>query len=189
MTGTMPTKDSFCSFCGSAFPEPLAYPRTCTNAACKMTIWANPIPVSVVLAPVRAEQGVGLLVVRRGIMPGKGKLALVGGFLEEHENWQAGGAREVLEEVGVKVDASNLQPLWFTSTEPKPNRVLLFSVAPTLERSTLPAFAPSTESEERGLIFGPSGLEEVFAFSLHIQAARKWFDTQGLTGPHRFTAA
>lgn len=189
MTGTMPTKDSFCSFCGSAFSEPLAYPRTCTNSTCKMTIWANPIPVSVVLAPVRTEQGVGLLVVRRGIMPGKGKLALVGGFLEEHETWQAGGAREVLEEVGVKVDASKLQPLWFTSTEPKPNRVLLFSVAPTLERSTLPAFSPSTESEERGLIFGPAGLEEVFAFSLHIQAARKWFDTQGLTGPHRFTAA
>lgn len=189
MAGTVPTKDRFCSYCGSAFPEPLAYPRTCPNSACKMMVWANPIPVSVVLVPVRAELGVGLLVVRRGIMPGKGKLALVGGFLEEHESWQVGGAREVMEETGVKVDAAKVEPLWFTSTEPKPNRVLLFSVAPTLERSALSAFTPSSESEERGLIFGPAALEEVFAFPLHIQAAQRWFQAQGLAGPHRFTPA
>jgi hypothetical protein len=60
-------------------------------------------------------------------------------------------------------------------------------VAPTLERSALAVFAPSTESEERGLIFGPTGLEEVFAFPLHIQAAQRWFQTQGLSGPHRFS--
>jgi ADP-ribose pyrophosphatase YjhB (NUDIX family) len=189
MSGIVPTKDRFCSYCGTAYVEPLVYPRTCSNAACKVTVWANPIPVSVVLVPVRAEPGVGLLVVRRGIPPGKGKLALTGGFLEEHERWQVGGAREVLEETGVQVDAAKLEPLWFTSTEPVPNRVLLFSVAPILERTALSAFKPSTESEERGLVFGPTGLEEVFAFPLHLQAARKWFDSQGLTGPHRFTPA
>lgn len=185
----MPTKDRFCSFCGTAYAEPLAYPRTCTNAACKMTVWANPIPVSVVLVPVRTESGLGLLTVRRGIEPRKGKLALVGGFLEEHETWQTGGAREVLEETGVKVDATKLEPLWFTSTQPMPNRVLLFSVAPALERAGLSAFAPNTETAERGLIFGPEALEDVFAFPLHIQAAQMWFKTQSLTGPHRFTPA
>ena len=184
-----PVKDRFCSFCGTAYAEALAYPRTCPNAACKVTVWANPIPVSVVLVPVRSEQGTGLLVVRRGIEPRKGMLALVGGFLEEHETWQVGGAREVAEEVGVTVDATKLTPLWFTSTEPRPNRVLLFSVAPTLERASLAAFTPSTESQERGVIYGPQGLEDVFAFPLHIQAARKWFESQGLTGPHRFTPA
>jgi hypothetical protein len=89
----------------------------------------------------------------------------------------------------VTVDATKLTPLWFTSTEPRPNRVLLFSVAPTLERASLTAFTPSTESQERGVIHGPQGLEDVFAFPLHIQAARKWFESQGLTGPHRFTPA
>ena len=39
----------------------------------------------------------GLLVIRRGIQPGKDKLALVGGFLEDHETWAEGGAREILD--------------------------------------------------------------------------------------------
>ena len=184
-----PVKDRFCSFCGTAYAEPLSYPRTCTNAACKVTVWANPIPVSVVLVPVRSAKGTGLLVVRRGIEPRKGHLALVGGFLEEHETWQVGGAREVSEEVGVTVDATKLVPFWFTSTEPRPNRVVLFSVAPVLEHASLAPFTPSTESQERGVIYGPQGLEDVFAFPLHIQAARKWFESQGLNGPHDFTPA
>jgi ADP-ribose pyrophosphatase YjhB (NUDIX family) len=182
-----PIKDRFCSYCGTAYPEPLAYPRTCTNSACKVTVWANPIPVSVVLLPVRSEQGTGLLVVRRGIEPRKGSLALVGGFVEEHETWQACGAREMLEEAGVTIDAAKLAPVWFTSTEPRPNRVLLFSVAPVLERASLPAFTPGPEAMERGLVFGSRGLEEVFAFPLHTQVARNWLESQGLTGPHRFT--
>ena len=153
-----------------------------------MTVWANPIPVSVVLVPVRAEPGLGLLVVRRGIEPRKGKLALVGGFLEEHETWQVGGAREVQEETGVKVDATKLEPLWFTSTQPMPNRVLLFSVAPALERAMLPRSRQTPRRAERGLIFGPEALEDVFAFPLHIEAARMWFNfraSRGLTGSPR----
>src|SRR3954471_23258251 len=97
-----PTRDTFCSFCGTAYPTPLAYPRQCTG--CKTQVWANPIPVSVVLVPVKREGRTGLLVVRRAIEPKKGKLALVGGFLEEHETWAEGGAREIREETGVNVD-------------------------------------------------------------------------------------
>ena len=81
----MATRDSFCGYCGTAFAPPLAYPRTCRS--CKTTIWANPIPVSVVLLPVVRDGKTGLLVIRRGIEPGLRKLALVGGFIEEHETW------------------------------------------------------------------------------------------------------
>ncbi|HEV7555999.1 MAG TPA: NUDIX domain-containing protein, partial [Kofleriaceae bacterium] len=124
----MPTRDSFCSFCGTAFATPLVYPRTCPG--CKVQIWANPIPVAVVLVQVVDGARTGLLVVRRAIPPQIGKLALVGGFIEEHESWQAAGAREVREETGTIVDASTLEPMWYASSDPKPNRVLLFSVAP-----------------------------------------------------------
>lgn len=179
-------RDSFCSHCGTAFPAPHVYPRTCPNSACAVTVWANPIPVSVVLVPVRTPGGTGLLVVRRSIAPRQGWLALTGGFLEEHETWQAGGAREVREETGVTVDAARLEPWGFTSTEPRPNRVLLFSVAPPLESTTLPSFTPTAETSERGLIHGAGGLEDVFAFPLHVQAARRWLEAQGLTGPHRY---
>ena len=181
-------KDRFCSYCGTSYAEPLAYPRTCSNPDCKVTVWANPIPVCVVLVPVRTSEGLALLTARRGIEPRRGFWALVGGFLEEHETWQQGGARELFEEVGVKVEPSTLQPLWFTSTEPRPNRVLLFSVAPVLERAALGTFTPNEETQERGLIHGPEGLEELFAFPMHLRAARMWFESQGISGPHRYTA-
>lgn len=181
------TRDSFCSYCGTAHEKPLAYPRTCTG--CKTTIWANPIPVSVVLIPVLREGRTGLLVVRRGIQPGKDKLALVGGFLEEHETWAEGGAREIREETNVVVDATKLTPFWFTSTAPRPNRVLLFSLAPALDVAALGAFETNKETAERGLVFGPDGLDDVFAFPLHVEAARRFFAERSLGGEHGFVQA
>lgn len=180
-------RDTFCSYCGTKYAEPLTYPRTC--AACKTQVWANPIPVAVVLVQVEDATGTGLLVVRRAIPPQIGKLALVGGFVEEAESWQAGGAREVREETGAIVEASSLQPLWYASTEPRPNRILLFSVAPPVAASALPPFMGAghdLEASERGVIFGPDGLEDVFAFPLHITAARRYFRERGVTGPHAF---
>ncbi len=175
-------RDSFCSYCGAAHEQQRGYPRTCPG--CKTQIWANPLPVSVVLVPVARAGRTGLLVVRRAIEPRKGKLALVGGFLEEHETWAEGGAREIREETGVVVDPATLIPFWFTSTEPRPNRVLLFSIAPPLEVSGLGAFEPNAETHERGLVFGPLGLDEVFAFPLHAEAARRFFSERGLEGAH-----
>jgi ADP-ribose pyrophosphatase YjhB (NUDIX family) len=171
-------RDTYCSYCGAAYENTSAarYPRTCPG--CDTTVWANPIPVSVVLVPVTglaADGRAGLLVIRRAIEPRIGKLALVGGFLEEHETWAAGGAREVLEETGVRVDEASLTPLWFTSTEPRPNRVLLFSVAAPVAHGALAPFLPDHETAERGVIFGTAGLDEVFAFPLHIEAARRFF--------------
>jgi ADP-ribose pyrophosphatase YjhB (NUDIX family) len=180
------TRDTFCSFCGTKYESSAAYPRTCTG--CKTTVWANPIPVSVVLLPVKRNGRTGLLTVRRGIQPGLGKLALVGGFLEEHETWQQGGARELVEETGAQVDPATLSPFWFVSTEPRPNRVLLFSVAKEVEAASVAAFTPNHETLERGLVYGPKGLGEVFAFGLHVQAAEKYFASVGITGEHGFEA-
>jgi ADP-ribose pyrophosphatase YjhB (NUDIX family) len=182
----MNARDSFCSYCGTGFAPPLAYPRTC--AGCKTTIWANPIPVSVVLQPVVKDGKTGLLVIRRGIDPGNGKLALVGGFLEEHETWAVGGARELFEETGVTIDAKGLEPFWFTSTEPRPNRVLLFSTAKPLEASALAPFAPNHETLERGLVFGPRGIGDVYAFPLHAEATRRFFATRDVTGDHGYVS-
>lgn len=185
-------RDSFCSFCGLGYTPPLTYPRTC--AGCHTTVWSNPIPVSVVLVPVLGHTNagpneVGLLVVRRAIEPRLGKLALVGGFLEDHETWAQGGAREIVEETGVTVDPSTLTTFWFTSTEPRPNRVLLFSTAAPITTAALGAFTPSQETSERGLIFGADGLEDVFAFPLHVEAVRRFFASRGQKGAHRYASA
>jgi len=183
----MPVRDTFCSYCGTAYAPPLAYPRTCTG--CQTQVWANPIPVSVVLVPVVKEGRVGLLCVRRAIEPRLGKLGIVGGFLEEHETVAEGGAREVREETGVVIDAKTITPLWFTSTSPRPNRVLLFSVAAPIDVAALGAFTPDEETSERGLVFGPDGLDEVFAFPLHAEAARRFFTARSISGAHAYELA
>ena len=177
------TRDSFCSYCGTAYGT-LGYPRTCPS--CKTQVWSNPIPVSVVLLPVRHRDREGLLVVRRGIELGLGKLAIVGGFLEDHETWAEGGARELREETNVTIDATKLEPFWFTSTAPKPNRVLLFSIAPATDSASLAPLVANHETLERGLVFGPGGLDEIFAFPLHVEAARRFFAARGASGAHDF---
>ncbi|MFK7985925.1 MAG: NUDIX domain-containing protein [Sandaracinaceae bacterium] len=174
-----------CHFCGAEQSD-RTYPRTCLT--CGGMVWDNPVPVAVVCAPMRVEERVGLLVIRRGIEPGKGKLALVGGFCESHETWQQNGAREVREETGIEVDPAGLEGFWFVSTHPRPNRVLLFSTAPESDASAAPGFEPNTETEERGVVFGPDGLDAMFAFDLHAEAARRWFAERGATGPHDYRA-
>jgi ADP-ribose pyrophosphatase YjhB (NUDIX family) len=177
-------KDTFCSFCGTKFAGGPGYPKKC--AGCGVEIWANPIPVVVVLAPIVVASGdgsrTGLLVVRRAIPPGIGQLALVGGFLEEHESWQHGGAREVREETSVVVEPVTLEPFWYASSAPRPNRVLLFSVAPAQRADELPAWTPDHEASERGVVFGPAGLAQDFCFSTHVEAAERWFAQRGVTG-------
>lgn len=181
-------RDAYCSFCGSAFDDEArkAYPRSCGR--CSTKTWANPIPVSVVLVPIEHPVGLGLLVVRRGIEPGRSRLALVGGFLEAHETWQQGGAREVREETGVDVDARTLEPFYFVSTAPRPDRILLFSVAPPRPLADVAAFTPNTETLERGVVFGAGGLSpDVFAFTLHVEAVTRFFRARGLSRDHGFT--
>ena len=178
-------RDTFCSFCGSAYPTPLAYPRTCLT--CKTQVWANPIPVCVALVPVVDGSDTGLLVIRRAIPPGIGKLALVGGFLEDHETWQVGAAREVREETGLEIDPAGLVPFYYVSTAPRPNRVLLFAIAQPLQAASLAPFTPDAETGERGIIFGARGLDEEFAFGLHAEAAGRYFAERGVDRPHAFS--
>lgn len=176
-------RDTFCSYCGTRFAEPAGYPRTC--AACGAQTWANPTPVAVVLVPVVDGERTGLLVVRRAIPP-VGRLALIGGFIEEHESWQECAAREVREEACVELEPAKLEPLWYASSEPWPNRILLFSLAPALRANELPPFVPNDEASERGIIFGPEGVEEL-AFPLHAEAARRYFASRSIRGPVGFT--
>ena len=172
--------NTFCHLCGTRLPGG-DYPRTC--GGCGAQIWANPIPVGVALVPIDN----GLLVIRRAIPPGVGKLALPGGFVEIDETWQQGAAREVMEETGIVIDPGTLVPFWFTSTEPNPTRVLLFAIAAPPQR--IAAFRGDAETSERGVIHGPDGLDEVFAFSLHAEAARRYFASRGITkGHHAFAA-
>jgi 8-oxo-dGTP diphosphatase len=170
-------KDSFCCYCGTRHTTTGSYPRICPSEICQNVTYSNPLPVSVVLVPVEIESRIGLLVGKRNIEPQKGKLAFFGGFVEEEEVMKA-GARELKEESGIEINPDRLLPFWFTSTEPKPNRVLLFSLFQDVIKVTdLPPFVPNTETSERGVIFGTQGLKDIMAFPLHIEATEKFFSS------------
>jgi ADP-ribose pyrophosphatase YjhB (NUDIX family) len=171
-------KDTFCSYCGTRHTNNV-YPLTCPS--CQTITYSNPIPVSVVLVPVEIDNKIGLLVGKRNIQPKKGKFTFFGGFVEMEDTMEA-GVRELKEESGLEIKRDRLLPFWFTSTEPKPNRVLLFSLHEDVLK-TLPPFVPNSEISERGVIFGTEGLSEIMAFPLHVEAAKKFFSTVRDHGP------
>ena len=158
----MPARNSHCSFCGVAFAD-TPWPRTCTT--CQQTTWLNPIPVAVLLVPV--DQG--LLVIRRRQGPGRGKLALPGGFIELGESWQAAAAREVYEESGVAVSDSEVR--LFDARSAPDGTLLVFGTASPRRSMDLPTFVASDEVGERNVLTAPAEL----AFPLHTEAARRWF--------------
>lgn len=162
----MPRKNSHCSYCGHAFAEQQRWPRQC--ASCHSISYQNPLPVSVVLVPI----GQGLLVVRRGIEPRKGQLALPGGFIEVGESWQQAGAREVFEETGLRISPDEIKD--FRVLSAPDGTVLIFGLAEPLHAPTLPIAVPASaagETESIEILHGPADL----AFPLHSQIVREYF--------------
>lgn len=168
MTRPTPERHSHCSWCGAAFAPQQPWPRRC--AACEQISYLNPIPVAVLLQPIDED---GLLVIRRGISPCKGKLALPGGFVDYGESWQEGAAREAREEANLCVDPASLRS-WAVHSAPR-GLVLLFALAPSLPQEALPEFLPNEEVTERLILRAPRKL----AFPLHTLVADQWFAARG----------
>jgi ADP-ribose pyrophosphatase YjhB (NUDIX family) len=68
-------------------------------------VWRNPLPVVVMIVPTAA----GVLLVRRGLPDGRGRLALPGGFQEVGETWQEAGCRETFEETGIALSPAKVR--------------------------------------------------------------------------------
>ena len=162
---------SHCSFCGQAFAPDSPWPRAC--AACGQITYLNPLPVAVALVPVDG----GLLVVRRGIEPGRGRLALPGGYINYGESWQAACAREVQEETGVSLDPERIRE--FAVRSALDSALLVFGLCAPLRREDLPPFKLDAETLEALVIVHAQEL----AFSLHTAVVEEYFQgRRGLPG-------
>lgn len=157
-------KNSHCSYCGTRFPITEVFPITCN--ACGQVTYSNPIPVAVLLVPVDK----GILVIRRGIEPEKGKLALPGGFIETGETWQEGGVRELREEAGVIVSPDHVSEFMVQSAN-KNRLVLIFGLVKPIRSTDLQPFTPNEETPERLILTKP----EILAFELHTLAVAEYF--------------
>lgn len=181
-------RNSHCHFCGTAFQQAATYPRSCPNPACSQLVWDNPVPVVVTLLRVRKGDRTGVLVVRRGINPARGLLNLPAGYVEAAETWQHAAVRELREESGILLPSSDIRLEDVLSTEPNPNRVLIFAACTqVLQAADLPPFEPNEEATERGLLFGAEGVEGVLAFALHCKVLRGYMKLYDLAGPHHYT--
>ncbi len=158
-------KNAHCSFCGKAFAKDQPWPRTC--AGCNSVSYVNPIPVAVLLLPVDN----GLLCVRRAIEPGKGKLALPGGYVDFAETWQQAAARELQEEAGVSIDPAAIRDFYARSSTAGDGTLLIFGVGPRLASDDMPTFSPTEETSVRIVIRDVQPL----AFPLHTDTVRDYF--------------
>ena len=151
----------FCPYCGSALAK-TDWPRTCTG--CGRVSYLNPAPVAVLLLPVDD----GLLAVRRGINPGRGQLALPGGFIDFGETWQEGCVRELREETGVVIPVEAVRLFDVTSTG---RHVLVFGIGPRVREADLPGFVGNVECVERVVVREGVGM----AFGMHEEMVRRYF--------------
>jgi len=81
---------------------------------CGRIHYRNPLPV--VVGVLSREDG-EILLIRRGIDPGKGKWALPGGFMEEDESPEEAVLREIEEEIGTKGELAGLIGVYRTKSE------------------------------------------------------------------------
>jgi NADH pyrophosphatase NudC (nudix superfamily) len=156
-------RNAHCSYCGVRYPDGLAWPRTC--AGCGSISYLNPLPVGVCLLPVDD----GLLCVRRGIEPALGQIALPGGFLDVGETWQEGCVRELREETGIDIPASEVK--LFQALSVPTGFLLLFGLLQPRRAEELPPFVPCEEVLETLVVREAINL----AFPMHTQAMREYF--------------
>jgi ADP-ribose pyrophosphatase YjhB (NUDIX family) len=155
----MALRDSHCSYCGARFGdadvEAKRWPRTCSG--CANVSYRNPLPVACLLLPVDG----GVLLIRRGIPPHVGELAVPGGYVNLGESWQEAATRELFEETSIRVPPEEVR-IFDVKSAPD-GTVLIFGAASPKTEASLPSFAPTDETTERVVVHAP----EALAFPLH----------------------
>lgn len=153
----------FCSYCGGSLKSSPDWPKICL--ACQREHYRNPAPVAVVVVPVDK----GVLTVRRDNPPGKGKLALPGGFINWGESWQDAAAREVFEEVGIRISPEEVE-LLHVETVPEGAMLLFCQARPRLSGDLIYSLQES-EVSEVVVLDAPAEL----AFGTHTAILAQYF--------------
>ncbi|MES2207814.1 MAG: NUDIX domain-containing protein [Pseudomonadota bacterium] len=161
----MLTKTTFCSFCGHSFLINQSWPRTCI--ACKEISYQNPLPVAVILVPVREE----LLVIRRNIEPQKGALALPGGFIEVNESWQQACQRELFEETCISISLEEIR-LFDVISSPGGYHLQIFGICDNKNKEDL---HPHITEEVQEILY--IRVPQELGFTTHTTAIKRFFQT------------
>ena len=151
---------AFCSSCAAVLEETSAHP-VCTG--CGRTAFRDPkVGVGVV---VHDDQG-RLLLVRRGVGPGKGLWALPAGFVDADEDPRVAAAREAREETGLSVEVGAVVDVYPTPGRGGASFFLAFEARVVGGR-----LAAADDALDAGF-FAPDDLPEL-AFETTRDAARR----------------
>ncbi len=161
---------AFCTACAAPLDTSGRHP-VCTG--CGRTHFRDPkVGVGVV---VHDEQG-RLLLVQRGVGPGKGRWALPAGFVDADEDPRVAAAREAQEETGLEVEVGAVVDVY-----PSPGRggaSFFLAFEATVVGGTLAAADDALDAR----FFGAHELPEL-AFPSTVDAARRADRRAGGRGP------
>ncbi len=141
--------------------------------ACGYILYKNPVPGVGVL--VEMEDGVVLI--RRGHNPKKGRWALPAGFIEADESIEEAAVRECKEETNLDIE---LQEMFYVDSfpnDPTPQSgIIIFYRA----RPTGGELRPGDDAVEAA-VFAPDALPSNVAFRTHRAALTRWAGLHGAT--------
>ena len=130
----------------------------CQN--CDWTHYSNPLPS--VAAFVRNDNN-EILLIKRGVVPGKGKWALPSGFIEQHELPEQAVIRELKEETNIKGKINKLIGVYTEPTKLYGNVLLIaYEINPTSGK-------PKHGSDTQKAKFFPADKLPVIPFTSHQQ--------------------
>jgi ADP-ribose pyrophosphatase YjhB (NUDIX family) len=162
---------NYCSRCGSSLTfgtVPGEDRERLACAECGHVVYVNPRLVVTTLPITDAGE---IVLIRRGIEPGKGSWAQPGGFLEVDETVNQAAIRETWEETGLLVEPGEIVGL-YTRLEASvvtitfEARIVGGTAAPTAEATEVMAFAPE-DIPWAGIVF------KTTMWALHDWLARR----------------
>lgn len=172
MTQATPT---FCRCCGHLMGAGQVGGRTrlmCPD--CGFVLYQNPVPGAGVL--VETEGGVVLI--RRGHEPHKGRWALPSGFIEADESTEEAAIRECKEETGLDVELVELFGVDSFPEGPVQSGIIIFYRA----RPVGGELRPGDDAAETA-VFSPDALPADVAFRTHRTVLARWAGLHGAAAP------
>jgi len=162
----------YCARCGEIMESALAGGRMRPKCPeCGYIQYKNPIPGAGVLVEIDG----GVVLIRRGHNPHKGRWALPAGFIEADESIEEAAIRECKEETGLDVDLIEIFHVDSFPNDPTPQSgiIIFYRATPTGGQLT-----PGDDAVETG-VFAPNELPFDVAFRTHRAALSRW---AGLSG-------
>lgn len=159
----------FCPLCGTELGLKIVEDRK--RAVCSTCGWIgyeNPLPCAAAL--VRDSEG-GILLVKRGVEPGKGEWALPSGFIEIDETPEKACIRELREETGLEGRIVRLVGVYSQESSKYKNVII---AGYEVEAKGIPH--PGSDSESVRF-FLPDELPQI-AFSSHLKMIKDGIERQ-----------